>query len=306
MRNSVDRTLRVLDPEGMDVRLHADPEDFWNAAGPIYESDPIRHTIPLTVITGLRAEYRQPQNASGQISDVYGTKPLLVTITEHGETVGAAYCTPPWPLGVSGVTIDHIPALAEFLRDIGVELAGVSGPCEVADAFAEKWGSSTTAAMRMRCYRLAELIPPDVPGSMRLAQAEDIPLLEAWEAAFFHDAQMPVGRPNHRRQIVQSLALGNAHGLWHDDGVVRSMARASAQLHGMSRVGMVYTPPEHRRRGYGAAVTAAVSQWALDQGARDVVLFTDLDNPTSNSIYQKIGYRPVYDAVEYRFPTTVA
>ncbi|WP_084609017.1 GNAT family N-acetyltransferase [Thermocrispum agreste] len=117
---------------------------------------------------------------------------------------------------------------------------------------------------------------------------------------------MPVGRPNHRRQIVQSLALGNAHGLWHDDGVVRSMARASAQLHGMSRVGMVYTPPEHRRRGYGAAVTAAVSQWALDQGARDVVLFTDLDNPTSNSIYQKIGYRPVYDAVEYRFPTTVA
>lgn len=202
VRNSVDRTLRVLDPEGMDVRLHADPEDFWNAAGPIYESDPIRHTIPLTVITGLRAEYRQRQNASGQISDVYGTKPLLVTITEHGETVGAAYCTPPWPLGVSGVTIDHIPALAEFLRDIGVELAGVSGPCEVADAFAEKWGSSTTAAMRMRCYRLAELIPPDVPGSMRLAQAEDIPLLEAWEAAF---SMMHRCRSGGRTTVVRSF-----------------------------------------------------------------------------------------------------
>src|SRR5690606_4316067 len=94
------------------------------------------------------------------------------------------------------------PALAEFLRDIGVELAGVSGPCEVADAFAEKWGSSTTAAMRMRCYRLAELIPPDVPGSMRLAQAEDIPLLEAWEAAF---SMMHRCRSGGRTTVVRSF-----------------------------------------------------------------------------------------------------
>ena len=63
----------------------------------------------------------------------------------------------------------------------------------------------------------------------------------------------------------------------------------------------VYTPPEHRGTGYGSAVTAAVSQHALDAGARDVILFTDLANPTSNSIYQKIGYRPVYDSTELEF-----
>jgi predicted GNAT family acetyltransferase len=30
-------------------------------------------------------------------------------------------------------------------------------------------------------------------------------------------------------------------------------------------------------------------------------LFTDLANPTSNSIYQKIGYRPVFDICEIEF-----
>ncbi|NEA23957.1 GNAT family N-acetyltransferase, partial [Actinomadura bangladeshensis] len=58
-----------------------------------------------------------------------------------------------------------------------------------------------------------------------------------------------------------------------------------------------YTPAEHRRRGYGAAVTAAATTGALDAGADDVVLFTDLANPTSNGVYRRIGYRPVQDRV---------
>lgn len=68
-----------------------------------------------------------------------------------------------------------------------------------------------------------------------------------------------------------------------------------------SRVGSVYTPPRQRGRGYGSAVTATVSQWALVNGATDVLLFADLANSTSNSIYQKLGYVRVLDAVEHRF-----
>src|SRR5690606_5754348 len=180
-----------------------------------------------------------------------------------------------------------------------------TGPSDVSNAFAHEWGLGTTEVVRMRCYRLDDLEPPDVPGSMRLAGVEDIPQLQAFEREFFRETDMPMPGADHRRRILQSMTLGNAHGLWYEGDSVRAMARASAQLRGMSRVGLVYTPPEHRRRGYGAAITAAVSRWALDQGARDVVLFTVLANPTSNSIYQKIGYGPVYDGAEYRFPTTV-
>jgi predicted GNAT family acetyltransferase len=63
----------------------------------------------------------------------------------------------------------------------------------------------------------------------------------------------------------------------------------------------VYTPSASRRRGYGAAVTAAASVAALAAGAEQVALYTDLANPTSNSVYQAIGYRPDHDAEERSF-----
>jgi predicted GNAT family acetyltransferase len=81
------------------------------------------------------------------------------------------------------------------------------------------------------------------------------------------------------------------------------VAQASAKpvLAGASRIGPVYTAPEHRRHGYAAAVTAAASRWALDQGAGRVLLFTDLADPTTNRLYPRIGYRPVHDAAELLF-----
>jgi predicted GNAT family acetyltransferase len=75
------------------------------------------------------------------------------------------------------------------------------------------------------------------------------------------------------------------------------MAGTQRSVAGVVRLGPVYTPPAERRRGFGGAVTAAVSQAALVAGATDVVLFTDLANPTSNALYQRLGYRPVEDRV---------
>lgn len=89
--------------------------------------------------------------------------------------------------------------------------------------------------------------------------------------------------------------------LWETGGTAVALAGANRPAAGTVRVGPVYTPPGHRRRGYGSAVTAAVSQAALDAGADHVVLFTDLANPASNSVYLRLGYRPVEDRVVLRF-----
>ena len=67
------------------------------------------------------------------------------------------------------------------------------------------------------------------------------------------------------------------------------------------RIGAVYTPPEHRRRGYATATVASLSRAMLDRGRRACYLFTDLANPTSNHIYAEIGYEPVCDVDEIRF-----
>ena len=80
-----------------------------------------------------------------------------------------------------------------------------------------------------------------------------------------------------------------------------AQASARAVVAGMSRIGPVYTPPEHRNRGYAAAVTAAAARWALDQGARHVLLYTDLANATTNRLYPRLGFRPHHDVLELRF-----
>jgi hypothetical protein len=67
------------------------------------------------------------------------------------------------------------------------------------------------------------------------------------------------------------------------------------------RIGPVYTPPPHRRRGYATSLVAEQSRWLLERGHRSCFLFTDLSNSTSNSIYAAIGYRRVCESMEYRF-----
>ena len=88
--------------------------------------------------------------------------------------------------------------------------------------------------------------------------------------------------------------------IWEDGGPVSMLQATGATPHGI-RIGAVYTPPELRRRGYASALTAAASQAELDRGRRWCFLFTNLANPTSNRIYQAIGYRPIRDLRICRF-----
>ncbi|MBO0788662.1 MAG: GNAT family N-acetyltransferase, partial [Actinobacteria bacterium] len=102
------------------------------------------------------------------------------------------------------------------------------------------------------------------------------------------------------RQVRDRLRHGGLT-LWEEEGRPVSLAGLTRQVAGQVRVGPVYTPPEFRRRGFAAAVTAAVSRAALAAGAQEVLLFTDLANPTSNSLYRRLGYRPVSDYVSLAF-----
>ena len=93
--------------------------------------------------------------------------------------------------------------------------------------------------------------------------------------------------------------------LW-EDAVPVSFAGSNAALSTVARIGPVYTPPSFRRQGFATALVAALSQQLLDQGCDRCYLFTDLTNPTSNHIYQTIGYRPICDWEEYSFTSLMS
>lgn len=276
------------------TRLH-DIHEFWRQAGPLYTKDPVRHTVALTVLKRVRAGWGNPDNP-----------PILLTIEDQGETVGAVFCTPPHPYGLSGMPVAAARPVAEFTAAESIRPTSAFGEHAAVEAFAAAWhditGATHTVRLNSRLYRLAEaeFAPPTgVPGELTIAGEDDLDAMFELRRGF--DTETGQRELLERPALRTVLAAGSGCGIWRVGGRPVSLAMANKPEEGMSRVAAVYTPPDERGHGYGSAVTAGISQWAIDHGACDVVLFTDLANPISNSIYQRIGYRPVVDTIEVAF-----
>jgi GNAT superfamily N-acetyltransferase len=279
----------------MHWRTTDDVAEFLASAGEWLRRRPEEHTLALTVAETVRQ--------AGPTA--YGGGPALFGwCGQDGTVEGAFVHTPPHPPVLTPVPAPAAAALAETLADQGRTVGGVTADDATADAFASAWcarsGEERRLRFRQRLYRLGELTPPDpLPaGRDRPATGADRDLLVRWFDEFAVDAGEP--RRDAGPLIDRRLTYGGLT-LWELDGVPVSMAGHTPTVAGMSRIGPVYTPHRQRRRGYGAAVTAAATRRALGGGALHVVLFTDLANPTSNAIYQRLGYRPIEDSVVVEF-----
>lgn len=278
----------------MGWRFTHDLEEYAAVAAPLLAADPARHTISLTVIENARTR-RRPLRPP----ELYGwwTSPT-------GTPAGAVSHTPPFPLLLGVVPDEAVLPLAEALPAVRCP-PGVNAASALAAQFAAVWtartGQRAVVEQASRLYRLARLAPPSPapPGSARPATTADAERLVAWVDDFNRDVG---GAPLDPRDVVADRLRYGGWTLWQDErGTPVSLAGRTRPAAGVVRVGPVYTPPKRRRRGWAAAVTAAASRAALDEGAREVVLFTDLANPTSNALYQRLGYRPVTDRLMLRF-----
>ena len=278
----------------MRLVRHPDAAAFAAVALPYLAVDPARHTITLTMLDGLLRSGAPPA--------------LAMTLHEDDVLVGAVLRPADRGILVSGLPPRYAGVVAAALA--GTQLPGAVGPVAEAEAFAEAWTAPVQHRFDQRLFALGTLTPPvGVPGAARPATAADAALLGAWRAAF--TAETGVGQTgSHPPEVAvgqtgshppPEVAVGPGEWLWQVDGVPVAQASARPVIAGMSRIGPVYTPPEHRRHGYGAAVTAAASRWALDVGARLVVLFTDAGNPSTNALYPRLGYRYRHDAVMLEF-----
>jgi GNAT superfamily N-acetyltransferase len=292
----------------MRIERHTTARGFIDAAVPYLVRREAEHNLILGVSADLAAEAARGMALAPSI--------YLATASEGGNVVGAAMRTPPRNLVISCIdAVDGVPeavdaAVAALVDDLGAfdpRLPGVLAPVDIATAFADAWcgprGLSHRRVVAERIYRAERIsTPPNVPGSMRIASATDRDLLIDWVARFIVDA---FGEPDDE-QARTAVDRGLDHGqrtfyLWESGGQPVSLAGVGGPTPNGIRVGPVYTPPDQRRRGFASAVTAAASQAALDAERRFVFLFTDLANPTSNRIYQAIGFEPVIDIDQIAF-----
>jgi hypothetical protein len=242
----------------------------------------------------------------------YGAEaPFLACVEDDGRFPVIALRTPPHNLALCADAgrVGALALVADHLADGGASLPGVHGRVDVADAFAALWqremGAIPSTGMEQRLYRLTEVVrPKDVCACARWGTREEASLLTAWADAFIDEAVPNDPKPDVRAMIERAIE-GQALLVWDDGGAVSMCARSRPTPHGAS-INLVYTPPTLRGRGYASACVADLSQRILDSGKTFCALFTDLANPTSNAIYQRLGYRPLVDFREIRFSPPAA
>jgi predicted GNAT family acetyltransferase len=282
----------------MKVETYTNAADFINAAGDVLKSDEARYGL----IYGIARRVVEKLHYYGE------EDPLFYTVFD-GNTVNAlAWRTPPFPVGLAwhaGEPKEAVSLLIGAIRERWAEIPGVLGEREITTPFAEKWcrtfGTSIKSTMAQRIYRLDTVNDvTNVSGEMRSATPEDKDLISEWRQAFFNDIYGESQRDKPDIDFTPNIEKGDIY-LWEDAGKPVSIAIKSRPTeHGMT-ISMVYTPREQRRRGYATACVAGVCREILKSGYDFCTLYTDLSNPTSNSIYMKIGFKPVCDSVEYIF-----
>lgn len=280
----------------MRVVTDSAPGAFLDRAEQLLRDDPFSTNVIVTVATRL-ASGSGPMNDGDRWFTIEG---------DDGEVLGVAMRTPPHNTFLSRMPHDAVLILAEELALSDNELPGVNGAIESTGAFANVWqritGHSSKLVRATRMYRLVELVwPRTVHGQARRAEASrDLSVVAQWLAAFHEDALSSAPVEDWTALAKRRVNAGDIH-LWQAQGEPVALAGVSGAPAGVARVGPVYTPPRWRKKGYGSSVTAAATAAALAAGAQHVVLYTDLANPISNSIYQAIGYRPDHDAEERSF-----
>ncbi|MBW4548719.1 MAG: GNAT family N-acetyltransferase [Symplocastrum torsivum CPER-KK1] len=253
------------------------------------------HNLIFGVIDGL---INQPERLINS--------PYLVTVEEDSRILVVALLTPSRKLVLSrSLHPQALNAVAQDLQAQQASIAGVVGLVDEALAFAQAWqaiaGQSYRQGMQMRVYQLETVQPlRKANGYFRQATQADRNVLIDWSQAFIQEALNKTIEYDEAEQIIERYLSKGALSLWQDQVPVAAAGYSGATPNGI-RVNFVYTPPNYRRQGYASSCVAALSQTLLAQGLRYCFLLTDLANPTSNHIYQAIGYQPICDLNDYWF-----
>jgi hypothetical protein len=275
----------------VSVRLVADPREVERLAAGWLAAHAVEANVPATL---LARELRRVAAGESSVAS-------WALAAAGGQVVGLGLHFPGRTAQLGGADAGVAVRLADAWHAARRGLSGVAGPAGAAAAFAHRWESLTEARARLGMQEglhvLGVFAPATgVPGGARQLGAADVDLVARWLRDFEAEAlpHLPATDAETARDRVE-------HGrflLWEDGKPVSLAGFRTAGTVG--RVGPVWTPPEHRRRGYAAAVTTAATQAILDAGAT-AVLYTDLANPTSNGVYARLGYRVVSETAEWVF-----
>ena len=287
----------------MQYKMYTDVHEFYNDTYNVLMRHEAQNLIPLgNIIIGYegkdKTDWRNPSNwFMAAVSDANGIQLTAIMTPPHNLTI---YATD------NIIYPEAINCLIDGLE--AREIPGVMTEKALAEYFAKEYmlrkGITFETTMSQRIYELTA-VNPDIQmvGTIRLLDEKDMSFFPYWAEAFYAagiygKTEMTI--PQDVEHYLYRIATKKLY-ILEDNGTPVSMAGYTREMQTAIGVAFVYTPPYYRGKGYATSCVAQISQFALDRGFSRCVLYTDLANPTSNSIYQKIGYVPVCDSLQLKF-----
>lgn len=285
----------------MNVIRYENPVEFWEKVEHFLLQEEVANNLLLAILTTIKDN-----------PTLYGgDPPILLTIEDNSKVVYCALQTPPHNL-VLPLTknLDRIATLAQYLVENNIPIPGVLGFAEGSHFFAQTWKTLThqdfSVEMHERIYELRHVNPHTIQDfEFHQIKETEIDILVQWMDNFAQEALREPPSKNLKESKQELLNTGRwtrFYGVYKENLLVSIVHKAGTTPTGQI-INVVYTPPTFRNHGYASHGVARLSQLCLDQGKMRCILFTDLSNPTSNKIYQTIGYHPVIDVDMYTFNT---
>jgi uncharacterized protein len=278
----------------MDV-LRLDPAAALDLVGELLLAARAEGELSYGILTRVASE-----------PEAYGADVIVLVGVRAGQPLVLVSKTGVFPALITGFADPaHVDfaALAGAMLDAGVAPDAANGPARWVEPLVQALadlGASASTGRATRAFELHALqAPRDPGGTYRDATGEDAAVLVPWTVAFWDNIDEPLDADAAER-TVERLTANRDFAVWEHDGALVSMAAVVRRTPRSSTIAFVYTPPELRGRGYASAVVAALTRRELEAGGQWCSLFTDLANPTSNHIYQALGYEPRADFRMYR------
>jgi uncharacterized protein len=278
----------------MNYVVFNDVNDFLEKVEPFLSENEASNNLPIGILY-------QRQNQGDQ-SDIY-----MALVENDDQILSIFVMTPPHYLIVTERLEGSIPfAVRSLLRD-EIKIPGVLGQKNAAFSFAKEWSRQTgryfNTKMNQRIYQLEEVSPIKISnGIMRLASLSELKLVQKWTFDFVRDTNEPTITIEQAENLALKKIKEKSVYLWIDQNKNKpvSMACRARSTKNTVVVNLVYTPDQERKKGYASSVVSCLSKKLLQEFSF-CALYTDLDNPTSNKIYQDIGYKSVCDSVMIEF-----
>lgn len=282
----------------MNFQRYENVDAFAKIVTPFLEENEDKFSLFLGVLKGIKAGAYE--------------NPYMATIEENGKLLAIFQMTPPHPLNIIFVDENQISTCIDLciseLTKHAVPVESIISVKEWAVLFAQKWQEKTdgnfSLMMDQGLYRLDQVEESleMSPGKWRYATISDAQLIEKWYSQFEQDTGLSVTAPKEIKKRVKNMLDGKEVFFWEDQGEVVSMMKKSRPTTNGITVSLVFTPAEKRKKGYGRTLVATVSRELLKE-FEFCVLYTDMLNPTSNKIYQEIGYQKLVDSVHLKLET---